>query len=132
MAILVLSLLSFAVLSYYARSCLTTHKHFKYKFVTQSLDYRLDHQIMTAFLSTPFFLIISLVFWAQPQWLLTIVPKSLFTVILNFQSIGPLGRCFLWVEMSICLCVSVSVHFLRYRLVVFLHPLPEGGCPIFL
>ena len=33
-----------------------------------------------------------------------------------------------------CVCVSVcpSVHFLRYRLTVFLPPLPEVGCSIFL
>ena len=33
---------------------------------------------------------------------------------------------------SVCVCVCVSVHFLRYRLTVFLPPLPEVGCPIFL
>ena len=30
---------------------------------------------------------------------------------MHFQSIGPLGRCFLLFEMSICLFVCVSVHF---------------------
>ena len=29
-------------------------------------------------------------------------------------------------------CVCVFVHFLRYRLNVFLPPLPEVGCPTFL
>ena len=52
---------------------------------------------------------------------------SLF--LFNFQSIGPLGRCFLLVEMSICLFVCLSVFLcvclsvcslLRHRLTVFL------------
>ena len=56
---------------------------------------------------------------------------------LHFQSIGPLGRCFLEVQMSICLSVCVSVcvsicSLLRYRLNVFLPPHSEVGCPIFL
>ena len=34
--------------------------------------------------------------------------------------------------MSICVCVCLCVHFLRYRLSVFLPPLPEVRCPIFL
>ena len=34
--------------------------------------------------------------------------------------------------MSVCLSVCVSVHFLSYRLNVFLPPLPEVGCPQFL
>ena len=55
----------------------------------------------------------------------------------NFQIIGPLGRCFLKVEMSVRLSVCLSVllcvcSLLRYRLTVFLPPLPEVGCPIFL
>ena len=33
----------------------------------------------------------------------------------------------LFVRLSVCVCV----HFLRYRLTVFLPPLPEVGCPIF-
>ena len=33
---------------------------------------------------------------------------------------------------SVCVCVCMSVHFVRYRLTVFLPPLPEVGCPIFL
>ena len=48
---------------------------------------------------------------------------------LNFQSIGPLGRCFLLVDLSICVCVC---SLLRYRLNVFLPPLREVGCPKFL
>ena len=32
----------------------------------------------------------------------------------------------------ICPSVCPCVHFLRYRLMVFLPPLPEVGCPIFL
>ena len=40
------------------------------------------------------------------------------------------------ISQNVCLSVrgSVrpSVHFLRYRLTVFLPPLPEVGCPIFL
>ena len=56
---------------------------------------------------------------------------------MHFQSIGPLGRCFLEVQMSICLsvCVSVCVSICslwRYRLNIFLPPLSEVGCPIFL
>ena len=55
----------------------------------------------------------------------------------SFQSIGPLGRCFLKVEMSVCPsvcpCVRLCVcSLLRYRLTVFLPPLPKVGCPIFL
>ena len=34
--------------------------------------------------------------------------------------------------MSVCLSVHLSVCLLRYRLTVFLPPLPEVGCPIFL
>ena len=37
------------------------------------------------------------------------------------------------VRLSVCLCVCLSVcSLLRYRLTVFLPPLPEVGCPIFL
>ena len=59
----------------------------------------------------------------------------------SFQSIGPLGRCFLWVEMSVCPSVHLSVcpcvrlcvcSLLRNSLMVFLPPLPKVGCPIFL
>ena len=46
----------------------------------------------------------------------------------NFQSIGPLGPCFLDVNLSMCVSVCVSVHFLRYRLNALLPPLPEVGC----
>ena len=35
-------------------------------------------------------------------------------------------------HMCVCLSVCLSVHFLRYRLIVFLPPLPEVRCPIFL
>ena len=41
----------------------------------------------------------------------------------------------LWADAfykSKCPCVCLSVHFLRYRLNVFLPPLPEVGCPKFL
>ena len=47
-------------------------------------------------------------------------------VTFTFQSIGPLGRCFLCVEMSVCVFVRVSVCSLfRYRLNVFLPPPPS-------
>ena len=36
------------------------------------------------------------------------------------------------VHICVCVCVCLFVHFLRYRLNVFLPPLPEVGCPIFL
>ena len=37
------------------------------------------------------------------------------------------------VRLSVCLCVCLSVcSLLRYRLTVFLPPLPEVGCQIFL
>ena len=54
-----------------------------------------------------------------------------------FQSIGPLGQCFLKVEISVCVSVCLSVclsvcSLLRYRLNVFLPPLPKVGYPIFL
>ena len=50
----------------------------------------------------------------------------------DLQSIGPLGRCFLLVNLSVCVSVCPSVCFftLRYRLNVFLSPLPKVGCPI--
>ena len=32
----------------------------------------------------------------------------------------------------VCLCLCLSVHFLRYRLTVILPPFPKIGCPIFL
>ena len=54
------------------------------------------------------------------------------TIYEAFQSIGPLGQCFLQVDLSICLCVCVyvfsvclSVHFLRYRSNVFLPPISQ-------
>ena len=54
----------------------------------------------------------------------------------SFQSIGPLGQCFgpmlsisQNVRLSVCMCVCSP---LRYRLTVFLPPLPEVGCPIVL
>ena len=51
----------------------------------------------------------------------------------DFQSIGPLGRCFPKVEMSVCPCVCLCVcSLLRYRFNVFLPPLPKFGGPIFL
>ena len=34
--------------------------------------------------------------------------------------------------VSVCMSVCMCVHFVRYRLTVFLPPLPEVGCPIFL
>ena len=50
-----------------------------------------------------------------------------------FQSIGPLGRCFLKVNLFICLSVCLSVcSLLRYRLNVFLLLLPEVRRQIFL
>ena len=60
-------------------------------------------------------------------------------ILFSFQRIGPLGRCFLQVEMSVCVFVRLSVclsvclsvsSLLRYRLTVFLPPLPKVGCPI--
>ena len=48
-----------------------------------------------------------------------------------FQSIGPLGRCFLYIDLSVRQFVCVC-SLLRYRLNVFLPPLPKFGCPIFL
>ena len=38
----------------------------------------------------------------------------------------------LCVCVCVCLCACLFVHFLSYRLTVFLPPLPEVGCPIFL
>ena len=52
-----------------------------------------------------------------------------FSVSVHFQSIGPLGQCFLLVYLSICVSVC---SLLRYCLNVFLPPLPEVGCPILL
>ena len=43
---------------------------------------------------------------------------------------GPMLSISRFVHMSVCFCLSV--HFLRYRLNVFLPPFPEVGCPIFL
>ena len=43
----------------------------------------------------------------------------------SFQSINPLGRCFLIVNLSVC-------SLLRYRINIFLPQLPEVGYPIFL
>ena len=47
-----------------------------------------------------------------------------------FQSIGPLGRCFLEV-VGLSVCLSVC-SLLRYRLNIFFPPFPEVRCPIFL
>ena len=54
-----------------------------------------------------------------------------------FQSIGPLGRCFLKVEMAVRLSVRLFVRLsvcslLRYHLNVFFPPLPEVRCSKFL
>ena len=45
---------------------------------------------------------------------------------------GPMLSISQNVRPCVCLSVCVSVHFLRYRFTVFLPPLPEVGCPIFL
>ena len=52
----------------------------------------------------------------------------------DFQSIGPMGRCFLLVEMSVCLSVCLSVRLFTFELPfkLLLPPLPEVGCPMFL
>ena len=52
---------------------------------------------------------------------------------IHSQSIGPLGRCFLSVEMSVCVsvcpCVRLSVcSLLRYSLNLILLALPKIGC----
>ena len=54
--------------------------------------------------------------------------------LVHFQSIGPLGAM-LSISRNIRLSVRLSVRLtvcslLRYRLNVFLPPLPEVGCPI--
>ena len=59
-----------------------------------------------------------------------------FLSVRHFQSIGPLGRCFLQVDFSICASVCLFVclcvcSLLRYGLNVFLPPLPKVGCPKF-
>ena len=45
---------------------------------------------------------------------------------------GPMFSISQFVHMCVCVCVCLFVHFLRYRLNVFLSPLPEVGCPNFL
>ena len=45
---------------------------------------------------------------------------------------GPMLSISRNVRVCVCLSVCVCVHFLRYRLTVFLPPLSEVGCPIFL
>ena len=45
---------------------------------------------------------------------------------------GPILSISRNVHMCVCVSVCPSVHFLRYRLTVFLPPLPKVGCPIFL
>ena len=45
---------------------------------------------------------------------------------------GPMLSISRFVRLSVCPFVRLCVHFLRYRLTVFLPPLPEVGCPIFL
>ena len=50
----------------------------------------------------------------------------------NFQSVGPLGLCFLLVDLSVGVSVCVYVcSLLRYNLNVFLPPLPKIGCAKF-
>ena len=47
-----------------------------------------------------------------------------------FHRIGPVGQFFLLVKMSVRVCVRLSISsLLRYRLKVFLPPLPEVRCP---
>ena len=46
---------------------------------------------------------------------------------------GPMLSISQNVHMFVCVCVCLSVcSLLRYRLTVFLPPLPKVGCPIFL
>ena len=57
--------------------------------------------------------------------------------LLKFLKHRPSGSMLSIVKMSVCLCVCPSVcvfvcSLLRCRLTVFLSPLPEVGCPIFL
>ena len=60
-------------------------------------------------------------FWAGEK--LTVFKASALWADAFYKSICP----------SVCLCVCLSVcSLLRYRLTVFLPPLPEVGCPIFL
>ena len=56
-----------------------------------------------------------------------------FLVQVRFQRIGPLGQFFLLVVMSVCVSVRPYVCLLlRYRLKVFLPPVPKVGCQTFL
>ena len=59
-----------------------------------------------------------------------IAPLSKFS---KHRPSGPMLSLSQNVHMCVCLSVCVSVcSFLRYRLTVFLPPLPKVGCPIFL
>ena len=102
---------------------------------------------MSHYIYISFFLnldiVVQLVWWGSVingVYPIILTPKLCKTVSLNsalhckkvsFQSIGPLGKCFLYVELSVCLFVCPSVcSLLRYRLNVFLPPLPKFKCPI--
>ena len=47
----------------------------------------------------------------------------------DFSKHRPFGPMLFISQMSVCVCVRVSVHFLRYRLNIVLPPLPEVGYP---
>ena len=58
--------------------------------------------------------------------------KLIDTKLADFQSIGPLGRCFFYKSICPYVCVSVCVRsLLRYRLNVFLTQLLKVGCQLF-
>ena len=59
--------------------------------------------------------------------------QSSYISVLHWVFKGPMLSISRNVHMCVCLSVCLSVcSLLRYRLTVFLPPLPKVGCPIFL
>ena len=57
---------------------------------------------------------------------------NISNMVTSFQRLSLLGRCFLCVNLSICVSVCLSVFsLLKYLLNVFLPPLPQVLCPKF-
>ena len=59
--------------------------------------------------------------------------NELYALFSKHRPSGPMLSISRFVRLYVCLCVCLSVcSLLRYRLTVFLPPLTEVGCPIFL
>ena len=67
----------------------------------------------------------------EPKWWFSKDMATLKKFLKNRPS-GPILSISQNVHMFVCVCVCLCVDFLRYRFNVFLSPIPEVRCPIFL